>query len=84
MYSGNVLFLWAQMLSSVQFFTTPRTIACQVPLSMGFSKQEYWRGLPQTSPGDLPEPGLEPVPLTSSALAGRFFTISAALSLILF
>ena len=46
--------------------------ACQSPLSMGFSTQEYWSGLPFPSPGDLPEPGIEPV---SPALAGGFFTI---------
>ena len=39
---------------------TPRTVARQAPLSMGFSRQEYWSGLPFTSPGDLPSPGIEP------------------------
>ena len=39
---------------------TPRTVACQAPLSMGFSRQEYWSGLPFPSPGDLPNPGIEP------------------------
>ena len=39
---------------------TPRTVACQAPLSMGFSRQEYWSGLPLPSPGDLPDPGIEP------------------------
>ena len=39
---------------------TPWTVACLAPLSMGFSRQEYWSGLPFTSPGDLPEPGIEP------------------------
>ena len=39
---------------------TPWTIACQAPLSMGFSRQEYWSGLPFPSPGDLPNPGIEP------------------------
>ena len=38
----------------------PWTIACQVPLSMGFSRQEYWSGFPFPSPGDLPNPGIEP------------------------
>ena len=38
---------------------TPWTIACQAPLSMGFSRQEYWSGLPLPSPGDLPDPGIE-------------------------
>ena len=46
---------------------------CQAPPSMGFSKQEYWSGLP-CPPGDLPNPGVEPASLMSSALAGRFFT----------
>ena len=49
----------------------PWTVACQVPLSMEFSRQEYWNGLPFPSPGDLPDPGIEPVSL---ALAGGFFT----------
>ena len=39
---------------------TPWTVACQVPLSMGFSRQEYWSGLPFSSPGDLPDPGIKP------------------------
>ena len=50
---------------------TPWTTACQVPLSMGFPRQEYWSGLPFPSPGDPPHPGIEP---KSPALAGRFFT----------
>ena len=44
---------------------------------MGFSRQEYWSGLTFPSPGDLPNPGIEPVSLVSPALAGRFFTTSA-------
>ena len=47
-------------LSRVQFFATPWTVAYQAPLSMGFSRQEYWNGLPFPSPGDLPDPGIEP------------------------
>ena len=39
---------------------TPWTVVCQAPLSMGFSRQEYWSGLPFLSPGDLPDPGIEP------------------------
>ena len=39
---------------------TPWTVACQAPLSMGFSRQEYWSGLPFPPPGDLPDPGIEP------------------------
>ena len=56
---------------------TPRTVDRQVPLSMGFSRQEYWSGLPCLSPGDLPNPRIKPAPLTSPALAGGFFTTSA-------
>ena len=49
-----------QSLSRVQLFATPGTVARQVPLSMGFSRQEYWSGLPYPSPGDLPNLGTEP------------------------
>ena len=49
-----------QSLSHVQLFATPWTSACQAPLSMGFSRQEYWNGLPFPPPGDLPDPGIEP------------------------
>ena len=47
-------------LSRVQLFVTPWTVAYQAPLSLGFSRQEYWNGLPFSSPGDLPNPGIEP------------------------
>ena len=47
-------------LSCVWLFATPWTVAYQAPLSMGFSRQEYWSGLPFPSPGDLPDPGIEP------------------------
>ena len=47
-------------LSRVRLFVTPWTVACQAPPSMGFSRQEYWSGLPFPSPGDLPDPGTEP------------------------
>ena len=53
------------------------TVAHQAPLSTGFSRQEYWSGLLCPSPGDLPNPGIEPISLTSPALAGGFFTTSA-------
>ena len=52
-------------------------MGCQAPLSMGFSRQEYWSGLPRPPPGDLPDPGIKPVSLMSPALAGGFFTTSA-------
>ena len=48
------------LLSHVQFFATPWTVAHEAPLSMEFSRQEYWSGLPFPSPGDLPDPGIEP------------------------
>ena len=47
-------------LSRVRLFETPWTVAYQAPPSMGFSRQEYWSGLPFPSPGDLPDPGMEP------------------------
>ena len=47
-------------LSRVRLFATPWTVAYQAPLSMGFSRQERWSGLPFPSPGDLPDPGIEP------------------------
>ena len=56
---------------------TPWTVAPQAPLSMGFSRQEYWSGLPVPPPGDLPNPGIEPTSLRSPASAGGFFTASA-------
>ena len=64
-------------LSCVCLFATLWTIACQAPLSMGFSRQEYWSALPCPPPGDLPDPGIEPLSLTSPALAGGLFTTSA-------
>ena len=54
-------------LSHVWLFATPWTVACQVPLSMGFSREGYWSGLPFTSPGDLPNPGIEPWSLVLQA-----------------
>ena len=64
--------LSAQSLSCVRLLVTPWTVAHQVPLFMGFHRQEYWSGLPFPPPGDLPNPGTEPV---FPAMAGRFFTI---------
>ena len=62
--------------SGVQFCATLWTIACEAPLSMRFSRQEYWSGLPCPPPGDLPNPGIKPVSLRSLASAGMFFTTS--------
>ena len=58
-------------------FAPPWTVACQAPLSMEFSRQEYWSGLPFSPPGDLPDPGTEPMSLMSPTLAGGFFTTGA-------
>ena len=57
--------------SHVQLFVTLQTVACQAPLSMGLSRQEFWSGLPCPPPRDLPDPGVEPA---SPALTGGFFT----------
>ena len=63
----------AQSLSHVRFFATLWTLACQALLSMEFSRQEDWSGVPCPPPGNLPHPGMEAVSLMSPALAGRFF-----------
>ena len=55
-------------------FATLWTVAHQAPLSMRFSRQGYWSGLPCPPPGDLPDPGIKPISLLSPALTGRFFT----------
>ena len=62
------------MLSRVQLFATLWTVARQAPLFMGFSRQEYWSGLPFPSPGDLPNPWIELVCPVSPAFISRFFT----------
>ena len=62
-----------KLLSHVQLFAIPWTAAYQVPPSMEFSRQEYWSGLPFPSPGDLPDPGIEPrsPSLQADALPGK-------------
>ena len=50
----------SEVAQSVRLFATPWTVAYQAPLFMGFSRQEYWSGLPFPPPGDLPDPGIEP------------------------
>ena len=62
---------YAQLL---QFFETPGAVAHQDPLSKGFSRQEYWSGLPFPPPADLLDPGIKPISKASPALADRFFT----------
>ena len=63
-------------LGPIQLFETLWTQVFQAPLSMGFSRQAYWSGLPCPPPGDLPDPGIEPLSLKAPVLAGRFFTTS--------
>ena len=67
--------------SHVQLFVTLWTVAHQAPLSMGFSRQEYWSGLLCPSLGDLPNSGTEPASLMSPALTGWFFTTSTNVSM---
>ena len=62
----------ADACSAVSDSATPRTVAYQAPLSMGFSRQESWRGFLFPSPGDLPDPGIEPWSPVS-CMAGKFF-----------
>ena len=64
--------------SHVQLFAIRGTIAHQAPLSMTFSRQTYWSGLPCPPPGDLPDPGTTPACFMSPGLAGRLFTTSSA------
>ena len=81
MISGHVC-MHAQSLSHAQLFVTPWIVAHQVPLSMEFSKQEYWSGLPFPTPGNLPNPGIKPTSPASPTLEGRFFTNSATLEIL--
>ena len=71
-YAVCVRYVTAVVPDSLQ----PHGLACRAPLSMEFSRQEYWRGLPCPSLGDLPNPGVKPVSLSSCALAGTFCTPS--------
>ena len=68
---------WAEavrLLSCVQLFVIPWAVACQAPLSMGFSRQEYSREVLFPPTGDLPDPGMGPASFVSPAMAGGFFT----------
>ena len=71
--SNNLLVkVKVKSLTRVQLFVTLWTVAYQTTPSMGFSRQEYWSGLPFPSPGDLPDPGIEP---RSTHIVGRRFTV---------
>ena len=64
----------AAVLNHVRLLVTPRTVAHQAPLSMGFPRQEYWSEWPFPPPGDLPHPGIKPMSLLSPVLVGGLFT----------
>ena len=72
----NYACVHAKSLSCGHLSATLWTIAHQAALSMGFSRQKYWSGLPWPPPEDLPDPGVKPASLASPALAGGFFTTS--------
>ena len=82
MFNSQISACMLSCFSSVQLFVTPWTVscqadvACQAHLSMRFSRQECWSGLPFPSPGYLSDPGIKPASLMSPALAGGFFTTS--------
>ena len=76
-YTDTHVCVWAKLLQWCPTLCNPMDCSRQSSLSMVFSRQEYWSGLPCTPPGDLPDPGIEPVSLISPALAGRFFTMSS-------
>ena len=69
--------VYAKLLQSCLMLHNPMDLAYQAPLSMGFSRQEYWSELPFPPPGDLPDPGIELVSLRSPELTGKLFTTSA-------
>ena len=77
--TSSMLYKYVCVLSClhrVWLFATPWTVACQVPLFIGFSRQEYWSGLPCAPPGDLPNPGIKPASPVSPALQVEFFPLS--------
>ena len=85
MVSGSVLKLCVCLVvQSCPSLCNPWTVAHKAPLSMGFSWQGYWSGLPFPPPGDLPDSGIEPVSPESPALVGGFFTSSATWEIIVF
>ena len=73
---GNTSACMLSCFSHVRLSVTPGTVAHQAPLSMGFSRQEYWSGLPCPPPGQIPDPWIKATFLMSPTLAGGFFTTS--------
>ena len=78
--SMDSIYMLALSISHVRIFVTPWTLLHQIPLSMAFSRQEYWSELPFTSPGDLPDQGMEP---GSSALQADSLLIDTSLRVII-
>ena len=80
LYSKLILLYWASqvvlVIKNLPTNAVQWTVACQAPLSIGFSRQKYWSGLPCPTPGDLPDPGIKPLFLMPPALTGRLFTTS--------
>ena len=74
--SSPLVCMCAKLLQSCPTLCNPWTVARQASLSMGFSRQEYWSGLPCTPPGDIPDPKIELTSARSPVLASRFFTTS--------
>ena len=77
-YESNSMFSDRCACMLGRLYATPWTVAWQTSLPMGFSRQEYWNGLLCLPPGDLPDPGIEPMSLMSAALARRFVAASAS------
>ena len=76
-HPGLLFNMHACVLSHVRLFVTPWTVAWQAPLSIGFSRQAYWSGLPFPPPGDLPDPGIKPTSLIYPSWAGIFLTTAS-------
>ena len=73
-YEKDYIYVCMHACSVMSDSATQWTVACQAPLSRGFFRQEYWNGLPFPSPGDHPDPGIEPMSPAAPVLAGGFFT----------
>ena len=71
--ANQIIYVRVCMFSPVQLFVTLWTVTCQAPLSMGFSRQEYWNGLPFPPLEDFPDPGIEPASPSIPGLASGFF-----------
>ena len=70
----NLMYVLSHSVMSDSLQPNGLYVVHQAPLSMGFSRQEHWSGLPFSPPGNLPDPGIKPMSLVSPTLAGRFFT----------